>query len=174
LTVAAPGVRIDLQVDEMHVHALPRPQGERSPLGGGVGLALRVRVWWRAGDLDRRLAEGIHPSRCPELSLRASQLTTTRCRAGFASELESIVAAARRGRCRLNDCVPLQRAEIVDAEDDLLALAAALRSSARCRSYAAGTVSFLLRDAASPLYHAGAHATPAQLARAATAGFTNS
>jgi hypothetical protein len=70
--------------------------------------------------------------------------------------------------------VPLQRAEIVDAEADLLALAAALRSSARCRPHAAGIVSFLLRDAASPLYYAGAHVTPVQLARAATAGFTSS
>jgi hypothetical protein len=70
--------------------------------------------------------------------------------------------------------VPLQRAKIVDAENELLALAAALRSSARCRPHAAGIASFLLRDAASPLYYANARATPAQLARAATAGFTSS
>jgi len=70
--------------------------------------------------------------------------------------------------------VPLRRAEILDAEDDILALAAALRSSARFRPHAAGIVSFLLRDAASPLYYVDAPATPAQLARAATAGFTSS
>jgi hypothetical protein len=70
--------------------------------------------------------------------------------------------------------VPLQRAQIVDGENELLALAAALRSSARCRPHAAGIASFLLRDAASPLYDANATATPAQLARAATAGFVSS
>jgi hypothetical protein len=68
--------------------------------------------------------------------------------------------------------VPLQREQIVDGESELLALAAALRSSARCRPHAAGIVSFLVRDAASPLYYADASASPAQLARAATAGFT--
>lgn len=124
--------------------------------------------------MDRRLAEGDDPSRCPELSLRVTQLTKTRCRESFASQLESVVAAARSRRRDFNNCVPLQRSEILDAEDDLLALAATLRTLARCRPYAAGTVSFLLRDAASPLYYAEADATPAQLARAAKAGFTSS
>jgi hypothetical protein len=122
--------------------------------------------------LDRQLGEGADPSRCPELALRAAQLINPRCRAHFAGELESVISAARSGRCRSTDCVPLQCREIIEAESDLLALAAALRSSARCRPHAAGIVSFLLRDAASPLYYADAHATPAQLARAATAGFT--
>ena len=158
----------------MHLHAPPHPRDERFALRGIVGLALRIRVWWRAGDLDRRLAEGVDPSRCSELSLRVAQLTTPRCRESFASELESVVTAAGSGHPCINHCVPLQRAEILDAEDDLLALAAALRSLARCRPYAAGTVSFLLRDAQSPLYFAEAHASPAQLARAATAGFTSS
>jgi hypothetical protein len=174
LKVNTPRVRIHLQVYQMHVPALPRPQGERFALRGVVGLALRVRVWWQASDLDRLLAEGVDPSRCPELSLRVAQLTKARCRESFASQLESVVAAARSGHRGINDCVPLQRSKILDAEDDLLALAAALKSLARCRPYAAGTVSFLLRDASSPLYYAGAHATPAQLARAAKAGFTSS
>ena len=158
----------------MHVHALPRTRCERPALRGVAGLALQARTWWRAGDLDRQLGEGADPSRSAELSLRAAQLTNTRRRRDFAGELESVVAAARSGRCGLSDCVPLRRAEILDAEDDLLALAAALRSSARCRPHAAGIVSFLLRDAASPLYYQDAPATPGQLARAATAGFTSS
>jgi hypothetical protein len=137
-------------------------------------LALRARTWWRADDLDRQLGEGADPSRCPELSLRAAQLTAARHRAALAGELESVVAAARSERSCIGDCVPLQRAQIVDGESDLLALAAALRSSARCRPHAAGIASFLLRDAASPLYDANAPATPAQLARAAIAGFVSS
>jgi hypothetical protein len=155
----------------MNRHALLRPQGEGPALVGG-GLALRARTWWRAVDLDRQLAEGSDPSRCPELSLRAAQLTDMRQRVNFASELESVVAAARRRRRSApTDCVPLRRVEIHEAEGDLLALADALRSSARCRPHAAGIVSFLLRDATSPLYYAGGNATAGQLARVATAGF---
>jgi hypothetical protein len=158
----------------MHAPALPRTRGERPALGRVAGLALLARTWWKAGDFDRQLGEGADPSRCAELSLRAAQLTTTRRRQDFAGELESVLAAAPSGRCHLNDCVPLRRAAILDAEDDILALAAALRSSAQCRPHAAGIVSFLLRDAASPLYYEDAPATPAQLARAAIAGFTSS
>jgi hypothetical protein len=167
-----PPSEFGLQVHEMHSPALPYPRDERFAPRGVAGLALRVRVWWQASDLDRRLAEGDDPSRCPELSLRVAQLMKAQCRERFASELESVVAVARSGHCGINDCVPLRRAEVVDSVDDLLALAAALRSPAPCRPYAAGTVSFLLRDAQSPLYYASAHTTPAQLARAATAGFT--
>jgi hypothetical protein len=143
-------------------------------LGGLGDLAERVRVSWHAPDLDRQLAEGVHPWRSRELSLRAAQLTSRRRRARFARELESVVVEARGGRPELNACVPLRRAAILSAEDDLLALAAALRSPAPCRPQAAALVSFLLRDASSPLYYCQAPATPANLARAATAGIETS
>jgi hypothetical protein len=82
------------------------------------------------------------------------------------------VATAEAGPCDRHFAVPLQRAAIVSGEDDLLALAAMLRSSAECRAHAVALVSFLVRDGSSPLYDRQARATPANLARAALAGFT--
>lgn len=155
----------------MHVHALAQFRAER-PRGGGIAtFAGRVRVWWHAVDLDRQLAEGTHPWGSRELSLRASQLTSRPQRARFASDLELIVAEARSLRRDGRLCVPLRRAAIVSGEDELLALAAALRSPADCRPHAAALVSYLLSDACSPLYDRRAPATPANLARAAIAGF---
>jgi hypothetical protein len=105
-----------------------------------------------------------------------------RRRACFAKELQSVVALIRTKWCNVHSPVPLQRIAIFAAEEELLMLAAALRSPAQISSRSAGIVSFLLRDGASPLYSddtcpvglsygAGPLATPAQLSRAALAGF---
>lgn len=133
-----------------------------------------MRVGWHAVALDRQLAEGIDPSRSPELCFRAAQLTSVRRRTHFASALEEAAREARIAKHPINELVPLQRAAILAAEEDLLKLAATLRSPAKCRPHAAAMVSFLVCDAASPLYYSAARATPAQLARAAIAGFTES
>jgi hypothetical protein len=90
----------------------------------------------------------------------------------LARGLEHVVAIAKAGPCDRHFAVPLQRAAIVSGEADLLALAAALRSSADCRPHAVALVSFLVCDGSSPLYDRDARATPANLARAAIAGFT--
>jgi hypothetical protein len=90
----------------------------------------------------------------------------------LAHALEQVVATAKTGPSERHFAVPLQRAAIVSGEDDLLALAAALRSSADCRPHAVALISFLVRDGSSPLYDRQARATPANLARAALAGFT--
>jgi hypothetical protein len=132
---------------------------------------VRVRVWWRLLDLDRALAEGIHPWKSPELETRAAQLAKPRHRAMLAGRIESAVLAARQGRP--TSLVPVCRSAILEAEDDLLELASILRSSARCNPHAVALVSFLCRDGSSPFYYAQAQATPAQLAHVALAGFTS-
>jgi hypothetical protein len=128
-------------------------------------------VCLRAPELDRELAEGTQPWRSAELELRAAQLTSEKTRTRFAQELESIVARAESGIHERSACIPLSRSAVVAAREDLLELAAALRSAASCRPHAAAAVSFLLHDGCSPLYTPGARATPASLARAARAGF---
>jgi hypothetical protein len=155
----------------MHVHALPRSRAERRPRRGPAEVVRRLRVCVRAADLDRQLAEGTQPWRSAELELRATQLTSAKTRTRFARELESIVA---RAECAVHDRsarIPLSRAAVLAAREDLLELAAALRSPASCRPHAAGVVSFLLHDGCSPLYDPAAGATPASLARVARAGF---
>jgi hypothetical protein len=155
----------------MPVHALPRFGAERRPPGGVARVVRGLRVRWHAPDLDRQLAEGTHPWRSAELELRAAQLTAPKARTRFARELEEIVARAQDGSCQRSECVPLIRSGVLAAREDLLDLAAALRSSAGCRPHAAGLISFLLHDGCSPLYAPGSEATPASLARAAQAGF---
>jgi hypothetical protein len=172
LIATAPRETIGAQVGEMHIQALPHVRVGRPPLGAAADVWLRVRVGWKASNLDRQLAEGLDPARSPELSVRARQLTSERRRADFAQELESLVRDVHSSWRPALEAVPLQRTAIAASAGDLLDLATVLRSQARCRPHAAGTVSFLLRDAASPLYYTDARATPADLARAAIAGFT--
>jgi hypothetical protein len=149
---------------------MPRRRAEHPVFESAGKLARRVRVWWRAPDLDRELAEGTHPWRSQELSLRAAQLTSPRRRTRFANELEAAVAQVRKGPVDIRVCVPLQRAGIVASAEELLELAAALRSSSVCLPRAAALVSYLLYDARSPLYFSETAATPASIARAALAG----
>ncbi len=162
-----------MKATEMHVHALPRFQARRTDGHARATFTGRVRVWWHASDLDRRLAAGTHSWGSQELSLRASQLARRDQRVRLARALEHAVATARAGPCDRSFAVPLQRGAIVSGADDLLALAAALRSSADCRPHAAALASFLVRDGSSPLYDREARATPANLARAAITGFTD-
>jgi len=131
----------------------------------------RLRVCLRAPDLDRQLAEGTAPWRSAELELRAAQLTTAKTRTRFAREIEGIVARADSGLYDRAACVPLSLSAVLEARDDLLELAGALRSPASCRPHAAGVVSFLLHDGCSPLYNPGCVASAASLARVARAGF---
>ena len=154
----------------MRAGALPHLRARRPALGGAADAARRLRVWWRSGDLDRRLAEGTHPWMSRELALRARQLTSPRRLSGFARELESLVADARQGKHDPLACVPLRDSEIMVAADELLALAADLASADRCSARTAALVSFLLRDPCSPLYYGGARASAAGIARAARAG----
>lgn len=155
----------------MHVHALPRSRAERRPRRGPAEVVRRLRVCLRAADLDRQLAEGTQPWRSAELELRAAQLTSAKSRSRFARELEAIVARAESEVYDRSVCIPLSRSAILTAREDLLELAAALRSPESCRPHAAGVVSFLLHDGCSPLYDPGSRATPSSLARVARAGF---
>ena len=59
-----------------------------------AGLFEPARVWLQRGALDRRIALGADPSTSPELDRRARQLTSPRCRAGFAAGIRNIVEAA--------------------------------------------------------------------------------
>jgi hypothetical protein len=152
------------------VHALPHFRAQRPVFAGVAQAARRVRVWWRAPELDRQLAEGTHPWRSHELSLRARQLTATGRRARFASELESVVREACRDRRDRGACVPLQRSEVRGAADELLALATELSVAERCTPRSVALVSYLLYDPCSPLYYRDARVTAASIAQAARAG----
>ena len=71
-------------------------------------MGLRMRVWARALELDRRLAEGVRPANSPELELRARQLLGARSRRALSGALTTAVdvalsadaGGARRGGAR--------------------------------------------------------------------------
>jgi hypothetical protein len=143
----------------------------RRPKPRWCHAALRARVWFAAGTLDRQLAEGTPPASSPALAVRASQLTDHAQRERLAAGLIRIVREARIGRRDAKLTVPLQRAAILSGAGDLLALAAALRSRSPCSPRTVALVSYLIHDGRSPLYDDHACASAASLARAARAGF---
>ena len=151
------------------VRVSPRAWVSRRRGRARAPFALRARVRWDVGGLDRRLAEGTPPSRSRALSLRAAQLTNREQQVRMATELDWTVnqARSRHGDARL--VVPLQRAAIDAGADDLRALANALRFSARRVPRAAAIASYLLHDGCSPFYNPHATTSPGALARGAAA-----
>ena len=111
-----------------------------------------ARVWLSRGALDRRLARGADPTASPELSRRARQLTSRRCRAGLAAGLRNLLEEAAEPRLGFSAAVPLQRREILHERDFLLALAADLAGDDAVSPHGVALIEALLTDGASPLY----------------------
>ena len=88
---------------------------------------LRGRVWLHRRALDRRLAQGILPSSSPELSYRAQQLLSRRCRRSFAAGIKRILDAAEEPPSSFTAAVPVRRAEILQERAQLTELANLLR-----------------------------------------------
>jgi hypothetical protein len=116
---------------------------------GGIRLHLRTR--WRAAELDRRLADGTDPFESDELSLRAGQLGSQRTRTRLAVALRAAVEAAEGRHAPL---LPrrLQRQEIEENEDLILALSACLRDGEPVGVQGLALISRLVNDRGSPLY----------------------
>jgi hypothetical protein len=136
----------------------PLARRTRGPLLGG--LWLRVQTRWRAADLDRRLAAGADPMQSDELSLRAGQ-------SRLAAALREAVAVAN-GRHAPLISTRLQRPEIRENEDLLLALADRLSDGEPLGIEGVAKTARLVDDRSSPMYRAGG-ALPEFLSAALTA-----
>lgn len=114
-----------------------------------------ARVWLRRSSLDRRLAEGADPYGSAELSRRARQLVSTRCRARLAAGLCRMVDAADRPRPLLTSQVPINRREILAERELFRELARDLRSSDALHPRGIALVERVLTDSRSPCYAPG-------------------
>jgi hypothetical protein len=150
-----------------------RPRGGADGLGGAGGvrrigrIGLRLRVWLRALDLDRVLAEGRGTAGSPQLALRARLLVSPRSRASLAAALFAAVdRAALPPRPSVGP--PLAAASVLAAAGPLVSLARDLTSLERPAVRGVALASWLVCDcAASPLYGAGSPWSVREVAREA-------
>jgi hypothetical protein len=124
----------------------------RGPLLGGIWLRVRTRL--RAPDLDRQLANGTDPMQSDELSLRVGQLGSTGTRSRLAIALRGAVQIANGHHAPLIT-TRLQRAEIQENEELLLALADRLRDGEPLGVQGLAMTARLVNDRSSPLYRSG-------------------
>jgi hypothetical protein len=128
-----------------HPHAAAR--------NGHKPRMLRGRVWLRRRELDRRLAAGVDPSTSAELTYRAKQLLSPRCRRSFAAGLMRILEAAEEPANSLSAAVPVRRREILEARGGLIELADLLKFEDKLQVRGLALMDPLLTSGDSPLFH---------------------
>jgi hypothetical protein len=117
-------------------------------------LVTHLHTAFQRGALDAQLSAGIDPRRTPELSLRATQLSTRRHRGALARTLRGIVAEASEPRPPVRAiAVLVARPQVRAAADSLLALAARLDSPRPAHAGGIAAVQRLITDTnGSPFY----------------------
>jgi hypothetical protein len=135
-------------------------------------MGLRMRVWARALELDRRLAEGVRPANSPELELRARQLLGARSRRALSGALTTAVDVALRPMTAGPGAVALATPGIRDAAGLLRGLAGDLMSIGDLSIRGVALASFLVRDPMSPLYNRRSRVTVAEIAGHARAALS--
>jgi uncharacterized protein with von Willebrand factor type A (vWA) domain len=111
-----------------------------------------LRVWLRRGSLDRSLAAGEDPGASPELSRRARQLASRRCRCGLAASIRNLLDAAEERPRAFTAAVPIQRHAILGERQMMVQLAADLESDDELKPRGIALVERLLIDGGSPVY----------------------
>ena len=122
------------------------------PLSALGSPLLRTRVWVNRFAIDLRLAEGESILSSPELSHRADQLASIRCRRSLADGLRRLIEDAESTTRPLSSAAPIQRRSILRARVELERLAAELDSDDPIRIEGIARVQLLLTDGTSPLY----------------------
>jgi hypothetical protein len=133
-----------------------------------------MRVWAGSLALDCRLAEGVPPSNSPELALRAQQLLSERSRRALSSTLIATVDTARRPRRPTSTKTPIAAAGVLEAAGQLESLAHQLVATSDPSVRGVALVSFLVCDAASPLYRRHSPLTVREIANRARSALRQS
>jgi hypothetical protein len=116
------------------------------------GLLARIKAATGRFALDQRLAAGEQPSSRPELARRAQVLSGWRTRHALADGLERVVMEAVAPPRHHGADVPVQREEVLAAQDVLLRLATALRAEPAPPVRAVAEASLLLIDGTGPVF----------------------
>lgn len=133
---------------DARVDASPSRAAGRVPSAGA-----RVRAWARQEELERRLLDG--ESAGPAgglLAVRAWQLTRQRARLQMARALSGVLAEAGGPPLRCGASVPVRRAEVAVAREEIERLVARLRDEAPVRARGMAMLRRLLGDGDGPLY----------------------
>ena len=146
----------------------PRPARRREP------THLALTVWWRATELDRRLAAGEDSRGSDELTLRAHTLTTARSRTHLAEGLAGVLRSARNSRPRFTAAVrPRTPEEALDTEADIASIERRLRAPGPVPAQGVAIIRLLLIDGNGPLYRPGEPQALRSHLRAAAAALGN-
>ena len=116
------------------------------------GLLTYLRAFAGRLELDRRLAAGDNPAASPALARRAQVLSRWRVQHSLADALERLVTEAVGQSTSFSARVPVQREEVLAAQNDLLRLAAALRAVPGPSVRAAAAASLLVEDGTGPVF----------------------
>src|SRR4051794_10304940 len=117
-----------------------------------AAFALPSARFRNAARLDEELARGLDPHAVPERETRARWITSrARCER-LASAYEGLVADAERPARSISAAVPIRRAAVLEAREQISALATALRTTDRPAAAAVARARTLLTDSASPIY----------------------
>ena len=127
----------------------------------------KLIAWWRAPQLDERLARGEDPASDRALELRAQRLSGLAERRRLAEALEGVILSAHRGGARYSVQVAPRGQAVRDCAGDLRALAARLRDGGPVDVQGVAMVARLLSDGASPLYYKSAPRSLQHMVRSA-------
>jgi hypothetical protein len=135
----------------------PRDHGT-APRSQRPSLRLRLRTWWKGMDLDAQLADGVDPTRSPELRLRAQQLASPKMRTELAFRVSRAVELADRGfeLTTITARVPIKRARVRACRQWLLQIVQRLRADRPLAVRGLAMTALLLEDGRGPLYTEGA------------------
>jgi hypothetical protein len=128
----------------------PRLLRQGGGWGRGVRLALIAR--WRAGELDRQLAEGASPAASPLLAIRGQRLTSPRFRERLAAGLTRAVRDADATAPGFSAAVRPHRREVIAARTVIAILDRRLRGAEPVSARGVALLELLLTDGTSPLY----------------------
>jgi hypothetical protein len=140
-------------------HHEPMPD-ERSVHEGIVFRRARLRdrlvARFRAAALDDELARGVAPEASVALLLRARRLIAPSTRVALAREIDGILREALSGYVWVVSRVTPRRREVLDAAEELDALAHRLVAPGPVAADGVARVRLLLTDGCGPLYFHGA------------------
>jgi hypothetical protein len=122
---------------------------EETVVGRRAGLRDRLIAWLRADALDRELA------RCGALTLRARTLIGPSARAALARQLRRVVSDARGSHVWMAR-VSVRKGSVLEAADELDALAERLSEPGPVDVRGVAETQLLLSDGCGPLYFRGA------------------